>query len=58
MKALIEEYGHAILTFVVVIALIGIIVALLAVDGPVKTAFADLISKFFEKASAALPSGP
>lgn len=56
MKALIEEYGHAILTFLVVIALLGIIVLLLATDGPVKSAFESLINDFFKSASAALPS--
>lgn len=57
MKVLFEEYGHTIITFVVVIAMIVLIVALISVDGPIKTAFTDLISKFFERASSSIPSG-
>lgn len=54
MKALFEEYGSAILVFIVVIALLAVIVALLATDGPVQDAFSNLISDFFEKANNVL----
>lgn len=58
MKALIEEYGHAILVFLVIIALLGIIVALLSTNGPVQKAFTELIEKFFTQANSVLsPSG-
>ncbi len=59
MKALIEEYGHAILVFLVVIALIAIMVVLLSTEGPVQTAFSNLITTFFTRADSVLnPAGP
>jgi hypothetical protein len=52
LKKVFGEYGDAIGIAIAVILLIGIIVVLLSVDGPVKTAFNDLLSSFFTKASA------
>ena len=51
LAKIFEEYGGAIKTVVVLLLIIGIVVVLLATDGPVKTAFTDLLSSFFTKAS-------
>ena len=52
MKEIIENYGQAILTFISILALIGIIVWLLiGENSPVSKAFLDLIDGFFGSAS-------
>ena len=54
MKEIIENYGGAILTFIVIIALIGVLVWLVSGDNsPVAGAFQGLIDKFFQDASTA-----
>ena len=52
MEELMKQYGPAILTAVVIVALIGIIVGvLMANEGPVKKAFDGLIKSFLESAN-------
>ncbi|MEG0963130.1 MAG: hypothetical protein RSD28_09400 [Lachnospiraceae bacterium] len=51
MKVIFEEYSGIIITAVGIVALIAIVVLLLASGGPVHTAFLDLISNLFKKAS-------
>jgi len=53
LKKIFEEYGDALLRLIPVVLIIGISVVLLAVDGPVKTAFTDLLTTFFTDASTA-----
>lgn len=49
MKVIFEEYSGIIITAVGIVALIAILVLLLATNGPVHTAFTDLISTLFQK---------
>lgn len=57
MKEIIENYGGAILTFIVIIALIGILVWLVAGDNsPVAGVFKDLIDNFFNNANSSTGS--
>ena len=51
MKVIFEEYSGIIITAVAIIALIAVVGLLLAADGPVHTAFVNLIKELFEKAS-------
>ena len=51
MKVIFEEYSGIIITAFAIIALIAIVALLLAADGPVHTAFTDLIYNLFQKAS-------
>ena len=53
MKVIFEEYSGIIITAFAIIALIAVVALLLATDGPVHTAFVDLISDMFQKASVA-----
>lgn len=57
MKQIMEEYGGAILAFMCVLALIGIVVFLLSTDGPVQDAFAKLIKDFMDRASGVIGGG-
>ena len=50
MKVIIEEYSGIIITAVAIIALIAVVGLLLATNGPVHTAFVDLIDKLFKMA--------
>lgn len=53
MKEIIEQYGGAILAFVVVIALIGIMAFLLkSENGTVSNAFKSVIDTFFNDAKS------
>lgn len=55
MDEIISQYGKAIITFVVVVALIGVFVFLLKAEGgTVSNAFSDMISNFFQQASSAI----
>ena len=57
MKEIIENYGGAILTFIVIVALIGILVWLVAGDNsPVAGVFKDLIDNFFDASSSSTTS--
>ena len=53
MKEIIENYGQAILIFIVVIALIAVLTALLSAGegGVVFDAFSDFLSGFFSDAN-------
>ncbi len=51
MKVIFEEYSGIIITAFAIIALIAVVALLLATDGPVHTAFVDLIDDLFQKAS-------
>ena len=55
MKEIIDQYGGAILGFVVTLALIGILVGLLNGSGVVAQAFQGLIDSFLNSASQANP---
>lgn len=48
MKALIEQYGEVILTVGVIVALIGVCMALGGTGGPLHQAFVSAINKMFE----------
>ncbi len=50
MKVIFEEYSGIIITAVAILALIAVAGLLLATDGPVHTAFVDLIDKLFNQA--------
>lgn len=49
MKVIFEEYSGIIITAVAIIALIAVVGLLLATDGPVHTAFVDLIGTLFKQ---------
>lgn len=49
MKVIFEEYSGIIITAVAIIALIAIVGLLLAADGPVHTAFVELMNQLFSK---------
>ena len=51
MKVIFEEYSGIIITAVAIIALIAIVALLLGTDGPVHTAFVNLINNLLSKAS-------
>lgn len=51
MKVIFEEYSGIIITAFAIIALITVVGLLLASNGPVHTAFTDLIDTLFQKAS-------
>lgn len=51
MKVIFEEYSGIIITAVAIIALIAVVGLLLAAEGPVHTAFVNLINTLFAKAS-------
>ena len=51
VKVIFEEYSGIIITAVAIIALIAVVGLLLATDGPVHSAFVNLIKTLFEKAS-------
>lgn len=51
MKAIMEEYGGVLITFVVIIAIIVIAVFLLKSGGVVENGFSSIIKGFFEKAT-------
>lgn len=59
MKEIIEQYGAAIITFVVVIALIAVFVFLLQADkdGIIAGEFKKMIENFFGQANGQLPGG-
>lgn len=57
MKEIFEQYGGAIITVVVIMAMIGIASALLTSDGVVYTALAKLISDFTKSAENAAKIG-
>lgn len=50
MKVIFEEYSGIIITAVAIIALIAVVALLLATNGPVHTAFVDLIDTLFKQA--------
>lgn len=49
MKVIFEEYSGIIITAVAIIALILIVGLLLATNGPVHTAFVDLVDGLFSQ---------
>ncbi len=49
MKVIFEEYSGIIITAVAIIALIAVVGLLLATNGPVHSAFVDLINNLFSK---------
>ncbi|MEY8391759.1 hypothetical protein AALA98_10350 [Lachnospiraceae bacterium 45-W7] len=49
MKVIFEEYSGIIITAVAIVALLAIIGLLLASNGPVHKAFADLIQGLFKE---------
>ena len=49
MKVIFEEYSGIIITAVAIIARIAVVGLLLAADGPVHTAFVDLIGNLFKQ---------
>ena len=49
MEVIFEEYSGIIITAVAIIALIAIVGLLLATNGPVHTAFVDLIGTLFKQ---------
>lgn len=49
MKVIFEEYSGIIIAAVAIIALVAIVALLLATDGPVHTAFVNLINGLFSK---------
>ena len=49
MKVIFEEYSGIIITAVAIIALIAVVGLLLTANGPVHTAFGDLIDTLFNK---------
>lgn len=51
MKVIFEEYSGIIITAVAIIALIAVVGLLLASNGPVHTAFVNLIETLFNKAT-------
>lgn len=51
MEEIFKQYGGPIITVLVIVALLAIMAVLLAVDGPVRNMFANLLSKFFELAN-------
>lgn len=51
MEFIIDNYGKAILIFLVVVALAGVLTFLLRTDGVVATAFQKLINDFFTSVS-------
>ena len=53
MKVIFEEYSGIIITAVAIIALIAVVGLLLAADGPVHTAFVNLIKELFHKSKTA-----
>ena len=50
MKVIFEEYSGIIITAVAILALIAVAGLLLATNGPVHTAFVDLVDKLFKVA--------
>lgn len=56
MQEIFKEFGPAIITFLVIVALIGLVVTLIGSDqtSVVGKAFSDLINSFFSKASGAI----
>ena len=52
MQDILKEYGPALITLIVTVALIGILSALVD-SGTVKTAFSNLISQFYTMANSA-----
>jgi len=56
VKSIVEHYGDAVIVFVAIIALIGIVVPI--ITGAVSTEFSDLITNFFDTANAYLPTAP
>lgn len=57
MKVIFEEYSGIIITAVAIIALVVIVGLLLGTDGPVHTAFVNLINGLFSKTNIT-PPGP
>lgn len=57
MKVIFEEYSGIIVTAVAIIALVVIVGLLLATDGPVHTAFVNLINGLFSQTNIT-PPGP
>lgn len=51
MEEIFKQYGGPIITVLVIVALLAIMAVLLAVDGPVKNMFADLLNGFFNLAN-------
>ncbi len=49
MKVIFEEYSGIIITAFAIVALIAVVGLLLATNGPVHTAFVDLVEKLFSK---------
>lgn len=56
MQEIFKEFGPAIITFFVIVALIGLVATLIGSDqtSVVGKAFSDLINSFFSKASGAI----
>lgn len=50
MKVIFEEYSGIIITAVAIIALIAVVGLLLATNGPVHTAFVNLVDTLFKQA--------
>ncbi len=57
MKEIFEQYGGAIITVVVILALVGIVTALLQPDGVVYAALSKLITDFADSAEKAAKIG-
>ncbi|MCR5374511.1 MAG: hypothetical protein K6E39_03950 [Lachnospiraceae bacterium] len=57
MKEIFEQYGGAIITVVVILALVGIVTALLQPDGVVYSALSKLITDFADSAEKAAKIG-
>lgn len=52
MKTFFEEHGGAIITVTVIVAILGILTVLTAVDGPVQKAMIGLINTLLNQAGA------
>jgi hypothetical protein len=49
MKVIFEEYSGIIIAAVAIIALVAIVTLLLATNGPIHTAFIDMVEGLFSK---------
>lgn len=51
MEEIFKQYGGPIITVLVIVALLAIMAILLAVDGPVRNMFSNLLNNFFDLAN-------
>lgn len=58
MKEVFQEYGGVIVTIIAIVALIGVISAVIGTgeNGIIGSAFTDLMERFFEQAGVSLGS--